>query len=84
MTFSWGEAVSGLGRGCVVVIGVLYVNVLMITVMMVEGWLLEAIWPSRGGKTSPERTSDSSSLWDREIDGVSLPRNLDSSSQETG
>jgi hypothetical protein len=84
MTFSWGEALSGLERGCFEVIVLLYVVVLMITVQMAEGWLLEALWPSRGGKTTPERKSDSSSLWDREIDGASLPRNLDSSSQETG
>jgi hypothetical protein len=67
--FSWSEALSGLGRGCIEVMGLLYVVVLLLTLLMALCRLQEALWPSTEGKESPERTSASCWLWDREIDG---------------
>jgi hypothetical protein len=66
---SWGEALSGLGRACIEVMGLLCFVGLVVTLLMALWRLQEALWPSTEGKESPERTRASLGLWDREIDG---------------
>jgi hypothetical protein len=68
IAFSWGEALSGLGRGCIEVMGLLYFVVLVLTLLMALWRLQEALRPSTEAKESPERTRASFGLWDREID----------------
>jgi hypothetical protein len=69
IALSWSGALSGLARAFIEVMGLLYIVVLLMTLEMALLRLQEALWPSTEGKSSPERTGASFSLWDREIDG---------------
>jgi hypothetical protein len=69
ITFSRRAAMSAIGSGCIEVMGQLYVIVLPMALLMAMGRLLEALWPSRDGKRSPDDARAAPSLWDREFDG---------------
>src|SRR3954470_24198780 len=45
ITFSWGETVSGIGKECFTVMGMLYFAVLLMTLMMAMLRLQELLWP---------------------------------------